>query len=52
MEDAVPRRVQFKVLERVDRIPAAQHVVPLKKLMKHDPVEETSQAKAEEQSRR
>src|SRR5690348_3744232 len=52
VEDAVPAGIQFKVLDCVDRIPAAQHVVPLKHLMQHDPVEEPAEAKPEEYARR
>jgi len=29
---------QFEFFDRVDRIPGADHVVPLEKLMEHDPV--------------
>jgi hypothetical protein len=52
MEDAVPKSVQFKVLDRVDRIPRADHVMPLKKLMEHDPIEKTSEAQPEQQASR
>ena len=41
MEDAVPCCIQFKVLKCVDRIPAAQHVVPLKQLVEHGAVEKS-----------
>ena len=52
MEDAVPQRVELKVLERVDRIPAAQHVVPLQQLVQDDAVEEATKPQAEKDPRR
>lgn len=52
MEDAVPKRIQFKVLYRIDRIPGAQHVMPLKNLAENDPVEEAAQTNAEQQAGR
>jgi hypothetical protein len=41
VKSAIPAGVQFKVLDRVDWIPAAEHVVPLQQLMKDDPVKKT-----------
>jgi hypothetical protein len=50
MEDAVPEGVQFKVLDRGDRVPGAQHMMPLQKLVKNDAVKEASEAQAQEQA--
>jgi hypothetical protein len=47
MEDAVPPRIQFEILNCVHRIPAAQHVVPLKQLVENNPVEKPAEAEAE-----
>jgi hypothetical protein len=48
MENAIPASVQLEVFEGVDRIPAAEHVMPLQQLVQHDAVEESPKAKAEE----
>jgi hypothetical protein len=42
MKDANPDRVQFQARHVDDRIPAAQHVVPLKQLMQNNPVKEAA----------
>jgi hypothetical protein len=42
MKNAVPTGVQFKILDRANRVPIAQHVMPLQHLVKNDPVEEAA----------
>ena len=39
VKDAVPSRVEFQVLDGVDGVPTAEHVMPLH-LMQHDAIEE------------
>jgi hypothetical protein len=41
VEDPVPKRVELEGFDAVDRIPAAQQVVPLKELVQDDPVEKS-----------
>jgi hypothetical protein len=48
VEEAVPEGVELEALEVGDRVPAAQHVVPLQHLVQHDAVEEAAEAEAEE----
>ena len=43
VKDAIPQRIQFQVLNGVDRIPVTQHVVPLKQLVQHDPIKDSSE---------
>jgi hypothetical protein len=50
MEYAVPERVQFKVFDRIDWLPGADHMVPLEKLMENDSIEEASKTQAEQQA--
>lgn len=50
MEDAVPEGVQFKVLDRCDRVPGTEHMMPLQKLVKNNAVEEASESEAQEQA--
>jgi hypothetical protein len=50
VEDAIPQRIQFETGYILDRIPTAQHVVPLKYLMQHNPIKEAAQAEAEKNS--
>ena len=52
MEDAIPAGVQLEVFQGIDRIPAAEHVMPLQQLVKHDAIEKSAEAKAEEDPRR
>jgi len=52
VEDAVPKRVELEVLDRVLGIPAAQHVVPLQELVQHDAVEKAAESQPEEHARR
>ena len=52
VKDAVPSRVEFQVLDGVDGVPTAEHVMPLQHLMQHDAIEETAQSEAEENARR
>jgi hypothetical protein len=52
VEDAVPKRVELEVLDRVHGIPAAQHVVPLQELVQHDAVEKAAEPQPEEHARR
>ena len=47
VKDAVPSCVEFQVLEGIDGIPTAEHVMPLQHLMQHDATEETAQSEAE-----
>ena len=44
VKDTVPARIELQILDRIDRIPAAQHVMPLQELMQHDAVEQPTQA--------
>ncbi len=47
MEQSIPKGVDLKILECCRRIPAArQHMVPLQRLMQHDAIEESTDAKA------
>jgi hypothetical protein len=48
VKDAVPSRVEFQILDGIDGIPTAEHVMPLQHLMQHDAIEETAQSEAEE----
>lgn len=43
----VPQCIELEVINRVDGIPAAQHVMPLQDLMQHDPIKEAAKAEAE-----
>jgi hypothetical protein len=45
MENTVPQRIHFEIVNTVGRVSSARkHVMPLKQLMKNNPVEKTSQA--------
>lgn len=48
VEDAIPARVAFQVLDGGDRVPAAQHVIPLQHLMQDDAIEEPAEPEAEQ----
>jgi hypothetical protein len=48
VKDTVPKRVQFEVRDCRRRIPTAHHVMPLKDLVKDNPVEEPAKTKAEQ----
>jgi len=48
VEDAVPKRVELVILKGIHRIPAAQHVMPAKDLMKDDAVKKSAQAQTEQ----
>jgi hypothetical protein len=48
VKDAVPQSVEFQIFDCVDRIPTAEHVVPLKHLVKNNPVEKATEAEPEE----
>lgn len=53
MEEAVQKRVELEVLDRISGIPGTRgDVMPLQDLMKHDPVEEAAQAQPEEDTGR
>jgi hypothetical protein len=52
VEEPVPERVELQVVERGDRVPTAQHVVPLQHLMQHDPVEEPAEPEPEQDAGR
>jgi hypothetical protein len=52
VKDAVPARIELQILDAVDRIPAAEHVVPLKQLVKNDSIEEATEAKPQEYASR
>ena len=51
VEDTVPERVEPKVLNGVDWIPARQHVMPLQDLVQNDAIEKSSEAKSEKDAR-
>jgi hypothetical protein len=49
VEQAVEKRVEPKVLNTVGRIAGAgRHMVPLEQLMQHDSIEESAQAKPQQ----
>jgi hypothetical protein len=49
VEDAIPQRIDFQIGHAVGRVAGAgQHVMPLKQLMKHDPIEKPAEPKAEQ----
>lgn len=51
MKEAVQRRVELQVGQVIGRVEVADHVVPLEDLMKHDAVEETARADAQQDGR-
>ncbi len=51
MKEAAQRRVELQVGQVIGRVEVADHVVPLEDLMKHDAVEETAQADAQQDGR-
>ena len=48
MEDAVPPGVEFQVFDGVDRIPTAEHVVPLEQLVQDNSIKKTAKAQPKE----
>jgi hypothetical protein len=51
MKEAVPERIDFKILHVVRRVSGAgNHVVPLKQLVQNDAIEEAAQTQAEQNS--
>jgi hypothetical protein len=50
VKEAVPQRIDLKVLHAVGRIPGTgEHVVPLKHLMQNNPVDEAPEAQPEQE---
>ncbi len=49
-EVAVPAGVELKRLDRRDRVPAAQHMMPSQELVQDDPVEKAAETEAEQHS--
>jgi hypothetical protein len=45
MEDPIAQRVDAEIVDAVDGIPAAEHMVPLKQLMQHEPSSNPAQSK-------
>ena len=43
VQDPVPERIELEVLDGVDGVPAAEHVVRLEHLMREDAVEEAAE---------
>lgn len=50
MKDAVPPRIKFQVLDGIDRVPVAQHVVPLEQLVQNDSIKKSSKPQSEKYS--
>ena len=48
VENSVPKRVELVILNGIHRVPAAQHVMPAKDLMKDDAVKKSAQAQTEQ----
>ena len=48
VEKSIPQRIETEVLNRHSRVHAAEHMMPLQDLMEDYSVEETTQAKTEQ----
>jgi hypothetical protein len=46
VKDAIAKGFELKVFDADERIPAAQHVVPLQQLVEHDAIKEAAKAQA------